>query len=56
MHYDWGNGTKLKPFPNVSARAGELSEALVGKCSMFLGSYNGKSVYEVIREDAVVWA
>ena len=55
MYYDWGNGTEGKPFPNVSTRAGEMSEVPVGKCSMVLESYNGESVYEDIREDAVVY-
>lgn len=40
-------------FPSMSSIAGEMSEALVGRCSMF-ESHNGESLYEVIRKDAVV--
>lgn len=54
MYHDWGNGTERKPFPGVSTKAREISEVLMGKCSMFLESYNGESVHEVVREDAVV--
>ena len=41
-------------FLTCPPRAGEMNEVLVGKCSTVFGSHNGESVYEVIREDAVV--
>ena len=40
-------------FPNRPSTAGEMIEALLGECSMFLGGRDRKSLYEFVRKDAI---
>lgn len=40
-------------FPDRPSTAGVMSEAVLGECSMFLGSRNGESLYEFVRKDAI---